>query len=892
MLKIIFCFFLFFHFYSQALSSKDSLRAEEDSIFDESDLIDIESGSDSDLNNEDSILEQEFNDIKNDQSENNFDPKDFEKIEQEEIPKEKYEITEDEIQKEDFSAIDYEIISDRPGYEILSDEELEKEFEAEPDFDNNEEGLEGLDGEDFDNPEEDLDELESDQKVLEDMESLEDDTLTDSEDSDTADFEELESDQKALEGMDNLEDDTLTDNEDSDVADFGELESDQKALEGMDNLEDGTLTDSEDSDVADFGELESDQKALEGMDNLEDDTLTDSEDSDVADFGELESDLDEKEDDLREEDLEETDFGNESFSEDSIEEESFDGTAETEALNLITNIRYLTMTDQIVIDTSEIPTYEERINEKTNQIIIEIAQAKLAKNLNWPYILRDFKTDFGLLKADQKDSTTVRVIIQLKTEAPIPPVTLDEEDRIVIGEAKQRGQENTENHLNISSEILPQKTLKDLYFGDIEFVGDPISFHVIDADVRQVLRFISEESGINMVIDETVKGTVTLKLEDIPWDQALFTIFKVHSLGYVRDDNIITILPLKKIEEQTKQLKDIADKQKSLAPIQTKVLPIMHKKATDIEAKVKEYITPKTDLAPGGKIIVHEDSNSLIVIDNAEAIKKIEDLTKFLDYPTQQVLVESKIVEVTKDFTKNFGLDWNLSGDLPVRIGANGLLDFFQTAFNNFGASWTTSNNATRTSFNLNGLPFVGNVSARLSLAENEGTARVLNTTKILIESGKSASISRNSPMTIPGGEPGGEGGGDANEGGGTTVVNNNQITYTQEDVTLSTQVTPTVTSSGSIAMQVNVTLENPGRSPGQVGETTKISRTASTEVVSKSGQTLVLSGISQKAESQSNDGFPFFKNIPFLGFLFRNSESSSVETEMLMFITPTLIEK
>ena len=847
MLKVIFSFFIFFSLHSRTVFSDQShldqtslttvnlnsqnqqkniksfLIAEEDSIFDESDLIDIESGSEADLENEDDILEQEFNTIEEDKSETNFDPKDFEEIETD-TESEEDEITEEDLENEDFNELDYEIISDKPGYEILSDEELEKEFE-----------MEGSDEGDFKDGDiknlEEIEDLEIFEKQLEERRKEEAKTT--------------EEDKEVLEGIENIED--FEDEETTDDIDLSEEEE---------TLDSDLLGDDEEDSVVEEGISDEENLSLEAL---------------PEDEEEIESIT------IEEEPLE-------SAPEDSFESEELTEINEDSSLNLITNIRYLIESDQIVIDSSEIPTYQERINKDNNQLIIEIAQAKLAKNLNWPYILRDFQTDFGLLKADQKDSTTVRVIIQLKPSADIPPVSLEEDGRIIIGEEKKRGSKyDLSEGLDISSEILPSKTLKDLYFGDIDFVGEPISFHVIDADVRQVLRFISEESGINMVIDEAVKGNVTLKLEDVPWDQALYTIFKVNSLGYLRDGNIITILPLKKIQEQTVQLKEISDRQKGLSPFETKVIPIMYGKAQDIEVKVKEFSTPAVkDLTQGGKIIVHEESNSLIIMDNAEAIQKIEKLAKFLDYPSQQVMIESKIVEVTKSFARNFGLNWSLSGDLPVRVGANGLLDFFQTAFNSFGANWAVGNKGRENSFNLNGLPFIGNVNATLNLAENDGTARVLNTTKILVKSGKSANIDKNTPIQVRSSQTENVQQSVEDEGNITT-------TFTQQDVKLSSSVTPTVTSSGSISMDLNVTLSDPG--PGGEGEPTVITRNAKTEVIAKSGQTVVLSGIYQKSENQGRNGTPFLRSIPFLGFLFNDSSFSTSESEMLMFITPTLVE-
>ena len=570
-------------------------------------------------------------------------------------------------------------------------------------------------------------------------------------------------------------------------------------------------------------------------------------------------------------------------------------------LNLITNIRYLTEKDQIVIDTSEIASYQERSNSETNQLVIEILQAQLGENLHWPYVLRDFNTDFGLIKADQKDSSTVRVIIQLKEGADFPKTTLSQEgNQIIIGYGDIVNNEifPADQAQTVESDfgsILPAKTLEELYFGKIEFSGTPVSFHVIDAPIKQVLRFISEESGLNMVIDESVSGTVTLKLEDVPWDQALHTIFKVKSLGYTRDGNVITILPLSKIEERTKKLKEISDRQKSLSPFQTKVIPIMYAKATDVEQKVKEFSTPAgKGLHKGGRIIVHEESNTLIVVDTTESIKKIEAMAEFLDKPPQQVMITAKVVEVTKSFAKNFGFNWSLGGNFPVEIGANGILSFIGNALNTTNYSYGLSKDTRgQSTFAMNGFPFIGDMDATLNLAEQNGSAQVLSTAKILTKSGQSASVTKNTPILILASrntalDAGAGGAGDnvANNTGGVGGVV--QETTQTQDITLSLQVTPTVTSSGNIAIQTNLNLSTPGGDGGAF----KTDRTAQTEVLTKSGQTIVISGIYQKNETQTGDLVPWLEKIPFLGWMFKNKNSNFAESEMLMFLTPTLVEQ
>ena len=812
---------LFFFFSSLVWSAPyTKLAQDESSIFDESDLADIEGDDSNEI--EDDLLEQEFDNLEEDESTNNFDPKDFELLDEDEgMESDESETFKEEKNLETLDGAnkeDYEIISDKEGYEIITDEELEAEFE----------GDESL-----------LDNSKESKESEEDLESLSDEDLDDfgsrdegSMESDTdSPIEDLPEDQPFIDEPSILEEDTE---------------------DPMDQVNEDPVEDSMDEDL------------MEEPDSFE----IQEED---ADFIQEPAPMNETEESVETFDEYEEDFTQ------SVEETS------DLSLNLVTNIRYITERDQIVISAEEPPSYEERFNEETNQIIIEILQSKLGENLHWPYILRDFKTDFGLVKADQKNKTTVRVIVQLKEGADIPPVTLSQEGDIIIGVGKIESAASEEfMETEQGRNVLPAKTLEDLYYGDIEFSGSPMSFHVIDADIKQVLRFISEESGLNMVIDETVSGTVTLKLEDVPWDQALYTLFKVKSLGYTRDGNVITILPLIKIEERTKKLKEISERQKIIAPFETKVIPIMYLKAGEIEGKIKEFLTKPAEGLEGGRILVNESSNALVVIDNKESIKKIEAMIQFLDKAPQQVMVESKIVEVSKTFSRSFGLNWNLSGDLPVNISASGVLDFFQSVFDTVSGSWRTEKGTTNV-INVSGLPFIGDIGATLNLAEADGTARVLNTTKIFVRSGQSASIEKNTPIQIRSSET---------QNLQQSVQNEGNVTSTFEslDIKLSSTVTPTVTSSGSIAVDVQINLSDPGPGGGE-GQPLAITRTAQTEVLAKNGQTIVVSGIYQKNENQTRSGMPFLRKIPLVKFLFDDRSILKAESEMLMFVTPTLVE-
>ena len=863
MIRLILLTFVFsFHC---AWAASPVIIAQTDSVFDDSDLADIEGlGGD----DEDSVLEEEFDDLSDDLGADNFDVDDFEMVEpdQKEDEDTTAEESEEDILEDDFDKSDYEILSDRPGYEVVTDEDLEKEFS---DYKEEEEVEDEI--EDMDKEEDETEDIDKEEDEIEDMEEVEDETEDmDKEEDETEDMEEVEDD---TEDMEEVEDSKGS------FFDMEEEDSNQEEIE------------------SDIENMEQDQMNLKEIDEEIEETI--EEEEELKEAGGIQQEEEELED------IEEESLGLEEAED--LEEPTIEGlpveeeSVELSDLNLITNIRYLAEKDQIVIDTSEIASYQERTNTETNQLIIEVLQAKLGENLHWPYVLRDFKTDFGLIKADQKNSSTVRVVIQLKESVGFPKTVLSADGlQIIIGYGDIVGNEivsgdEIQSQTSDFKSILPAKTLEDLYFGNLEFSGAPVSFHVIDAPIKQVLRFISEESGLNMVIDESVAGTVTLKLEDVPWDQALHTIFKVKSLGYTRDGSVITVLPLSKIEERSKKLKEISDRQKALAPFQTKVISIMYAKAVDIEKQVNPFLTPAGNgLHKGGRIIVQDEGNTLVVVDTAKTIKKISAMAKFLDKPPQQVMVEAKIVEVTKSFARNFGFNWNLRGDLPVRINSSGVLDFFTSAFEGLNGSYSVSSRGGESNtFSMNGLPFIGDVNATLNLAQNDGSVQVLSTTKVLTKSGQSASITKNTPILIPATRTTAQGADSATntpiDGGaavpGSTVA---QETFQTQDVQLSLQVTPIVTSSGSISLKVDMNLSNPG---GQ-GGAFKTDRTAQTDVLTKNGQTIVISGVYQKDEVQTNEGLPWLGKIPFVGWLFKNASTNSTESEMLMFLTPTLVDQ
>lgn len=657
------------------------------------------------------------------------------------------------------------------------------------------------------------------------------------------------------------------------------------------NNEENIKSEEQGSDDLDFEEISEE----EDFEKEESDSKEESSDSDL-----VEEDLDTEEinwDDNKGDKKEQKKTTKD--KEDSFLEKDFledDNTSEAEDINIIRNIRYVAEKNQVIVDASQMILYQSSQNKKNRQVIIEIMQAKLSKHVKWPYILRDFNTNFGLIQADQKTLNTVRLLIQLKKGDYFPSISHGDStgQNLVIAYSKGGFDSKSSQQEGVSSihedlkndKLLSAKKLEDIYLGHTDFSGQPISFHVIDAPIKQVLRFISEESNLNLVIGDGVDGNLTLKLESVPWDQALHTIFQVKSLGYIREGNIITILPLLDIERRQKKLAEIVEQQRAIEPSITKNISLNYEKADNIKSKIQELLRGASSSSGQGggsasqgsgasqaQIISHVESNTLIVTATKAEIEKIEKVIQFLDKAPKQVVVEAKIIEASENFAKNFGLDWSLNQNLPVSINPIGFVEFIQGKGYSGSVLWDKGS-ASNGLFQLNGIPFIGDIQANLNIAEGEGYAKVISTPKVVVLSGKQASITRNSPILIP---------------TSTTTTTEGDVTESNEtsDVQISLQVTPTVTSTGGIFLEVSISRDDPGGAGGAF----KVSRQAKTEVLIENGQTIVIGGIYEEDESSKENGIPFLKKIPFLNFFANNKSNSSSKAELLIFLTPKVLE-
>ncbi|MGH9443226.1 MAG: type IV pilus secretin PilQ [Thermoanaerobaculia bacterium] len=407
--------------------------------------------------------------------------------------------------------------------------------------------------------------------------------------------------------------------------------------------------------------------------------------------------------------------------------------------------------------------------------------------------------------------------------------------------------------------------------GESQYTGEPISLDLKDADIKDVFRTISELTGLNIVIDPDVRGTVTVRLENVPWDQALELILKQNGLGYIIENNVMRIATIGKLqnEERERAALDLA-RQTSL-PTKTVTKKLSYAKAGATAATVKRVMSPR------GDIIVDERTNTLIIREIADFMPTVLQLIDSLDTPTPQVIIESRIVETTKTFGRSLGVNWGFTGVADAAHGNTTNLVFPNngtlggTVFQRPDGTAQPPN--TGLALRLGNVLDTFNLDIALTAAENEGLVKIVSSPRVAAMTNTRASIQTGLQIPVQ-----------------TSVNNTTSVQYV--DATLQLSVTPQITAEGTVLMDVNITKRQPA--PGVAiqgaGNVPLSIRQAQTQIIVKDGGTAVIGGIFQMSDNDSYQNVPGLWKIPVIGRLFRNKITSDNHDELIIFITPRIV--
>ncbi|MDM1486258.1 type IV pilus secretin PilQ family protein [Acinetobacter towneri] len=446
------------------------------------------------------------------------------------------------------------------------------------------------------------------------------------------------------------------------------------------------------------------------------------------------------------------------------------------------------------------------------------------------------------------------------------------------------------------------------------YTGKKISLDFQDIEVRRVLQLLADFTGINMVAADTVQGNITLRLKDVPWDQALDIILKTKNLDKRRNGNVIWIAPVSElIKAEEEEAKAIAQSVK-LAPLQTEYIQLNYAKAADIEKLITEgknasrsggsNTSSGTDplgdsvgslLSPRGTVSVDPRTNTLIINDTSAKIDQIRQMIDLLDVSVKQVMIEARIVRATTDFTKEMGVKWGIlsqgitnNNHLLVGGSDTTLWNLREPEKDDDMGGWkyeierpqnlnvdlgVTSPGASRIAFGLISLSdFM--LDLELSALQADGYGEVISTPKVLTADKQNAKVASGTQIPYQ-----------SSEGGGVNAVSTTEFI----DATLSLDVTPSITPDGKVQMQLNITSDSPG-APTPTGQLTINKNAVNTNVLVDNGETVVLGGIFEQQTANSQTKVPFLGDIPYIGRLFRKDVKSDNKRELLIFVTPRIV--
>jgi len=423
------------------------------------------------------------------------------------------------------------------------------------------------------------------------------------------------------------------------------------------------------------------------------------------------------------------------------------------------------------------------------------------------------------------------------------------------------------------------------------YTGERLTLNFQDIETRAVLQLLADASGQNIVVSDSVSGNVTLRLQNVPWDQALDIVLRTKGLDKRKQDNVIIVAPQAELAAREKA--DLAARKdvQELAPLRSEYLQVNYAKAKDMEALIKSQ--NNSLLSPRGSVTVDERTNTLLLQDTSDRLADVRRLVATLDIPVRQVLIESRIVIVSNDFKRELGAifgftGWHANGSTlynttGTAAGLNnnggtpaaGSAYSIPAAANRYNVNLPVSNPAGSIALGVLGSNFV--VDLELSAAQAETQANIISSPRVVTANQKEATIEQG--VEIPYQQ--------SASSGATTIQFKKAV--------LSLKVTPQITPDNRIIMDLDVRDDSVGNvvvASGGVNVPSINTREIATQVLVNDGQTVVLGGILETTQREDDTKVPYLGDIPFLGHLFKNTSHQDNKDELMIFITPKIVHE
>jgi len=474
---------------------------------------------------------------------------------------------------------------------------------------------------------------------------------------------------------------------------------------------------------------------------------------------------------------------------------------------------------------------------------------------------------------------------------PVQQVDAYAEGRNSVIDIKPTGTFNylayqTGNQFTVSVERLSKQEAEKQKKDKFPYTGKKLSLNFQNIDVRSVLQLIADFTGLNLVASDSVKGNITLRLQNVPWDQALDLILKTKGLAKRQVGNVLLVAPAKEIAAREKQEAQANKQIAELAPVNLDIIQINYAKAKDIVALLKQ---DKDLISSRGFISFDPRTNTISVRETDSKLEQIRRLISTWDIPVRQVLIEARIVRARTNVASDLGIQWGgglIHQNNSTNVFVGGSQDTVNSLSNDLASGNTPTitfpqalavdlgvNKANTSSFAVGISSSKYLLSLELDALQSEGKAEVVAQPKVVTADRQKAMIKSGTEIPYQ----------EASSSGATST--------SFKDAALSLEVTPQITPDDKIIMDLKVNQDTPGAPLSASGPPPIDTNEVDTQVLVSNGQTIVLGGIFESTQSTTVTKTPFLGDIPYLGRLFRKTSKSNERSELLVFITPKIVK-
>lgn len=534
------------------------------------------------------------------------------------------------------------------------------------------------------------------------------------------------------------------------------------------------------------------------------------------------------------------------------------------------------------------PNVPMTMNAEGRRLIIDLPQTRLTAQ---QYDVADFATPVSKVSVQQRGMGS-RLIVE--TNAPF--------DKLAY---------QADNQLTVEVRPLPKEQPATAGLGPKTYSGERLTLKFQDIEIRPLLQLLADFTGNNIVVSDSVQGRMSLRLENVPWDQAMDLILTTKGLSQRKNGNVIFVAPTAEIAAREKAEMEARKQTEDLTPLVSEFIQVNYAKAADIARLLRPTAAPGAAapaagtpgtaaarplgfLSPRGTLTVDERTNTLLINDTPESLDKIRDLVKKLDTPIKQVLIESRIVIATDDFARELGLKWGVTGAFngsgnPVFLSGNatgtaGMVDNHAggnapgvpSLDNRFNVNMPAGGFSSKPVTGGLGLAVLGSnvlVDLELQALQVEGKGEIISSPRVITANGQKATIKQGKEIPYL----------QQTSSGATNIA--------FKEAVLATDVTPQITPNNNVIMDIKVQKDEPDWTRSVNGVPPIDKREVETKVQVRNGETVVLGGIYEISSADQINKIPFLGDLPVLGHLFKTNGTKNNKFELIIFVTPRIIE-